>query len=117
MELQDPSRWKLVVNVIVLRCLTARNETVRVRLQMSARTMPVAESANVIGEVAGRSFRGLHSSLPAAEERSRTEQRVPSLAEDYQERYRLFRAERDVPTGRCHFRLGSTAGRYVFIEA
>ena len=33
--------------------LTARNETVKVRLHMSARTMPDAESANVIGEVRG----------------------------------------------------------------
>ena len=33
--------------------LTARNETVKVRLHMSARTMPEAESANVIGEIRG----------------------------------------------------------------
>ena len=33
--------------------LTARGETVKVRLQMSARMMPEAESANVIGEIRG----------------------------------------------------------------
>ncbi len=33
--------------------LTSRGETVKVRLQMSARMMPEAESANVIGEIRG----------------------------------------------------------------
>ena len=48
-----PSAAITVEDAAMIDRLTARGETVRVRLAMGARMMPEAESANVIGEVLG----------------------------------------------------------------
>lgn len=48
-----PAAAITVEDAQMIERLTARDETVKVRLQMSARTLPDAESANVIGEVRG----------------------------------------------------------------
>ena len=50
---QIPAAAITVEDAQLIDRLTARGETVKVRLQMSARTLPDAESANVIGEVLG----------------------------------------------------------------
>ena len=48
-----PAAAITVEDAQMIERLTARDETVKVRLQMSARTLPDAESANVVGEVRG----------------------------------------------------------------
>lgn len=48
-----PAAAITVEDAQMIERLTARDEIVKVRLQMSARTLPDAESANVIGEVRG----------------------------------------------------------------
>ena len=50
---QIPAAAITVEDAAMIDRLTARGETVRVRLAMSARMLPDAESANVIGEVRG----------------------------------------------------------------
>lgn len=48
-----PAAAITVEDAQMIERLTARDEIVKVRLQMSARTLPDAESANVVGEVRG----------------------------------------------------------------